>query len=454
MRSYLTLSARLLVIALAASVALATAGARDDAKEPHHFGVPRSDYVARRAAAMSALGDGILVLRGTIEEEHGETKFHQNPWFFYLTGVDAPGAYLVLNPLAPEGSRSVIYLPPVDPTFERWIGPQTKPGTETARVYGFDDARETDRFESDVAAILESAEASKRLKIYSVVPHGEDARFSRDLALVETLQGLVPADRAKTWEIDDARYELGELRRKKSEAELAVLRRAIEITAEAQRDFARVTAPGRFEYEGEAAIIAAFLRNGAARAGFPSIVGSGPFSTVLHYSTNNRKMEAGDLVVVDIGAEYNYYTADITRTWPVSGRFTPRQREVYSLVLGAQQAAERAYRPGMSMRDLHRAAAEHMRASALRDSRGETLDRAFLHGLGHFLGLEVHDVGDPTKPLQPGDVITIEPGIYLPDEKLGVRIEDDYLVTEKGLVKLSSALPSDPDGIERMMRDR
>jgi Xaa-Pro aminopeptidase len=235
-------------------------------------------------------------------------------------------------------------------------------------------------------------------------------------------------------------------------AEIALLQKAIDITGEAQRDAATQIRPGAFEYEVQAALEAAFTRNGSERPGFPSIVGSGFYSTVLHYDQNHKKIDAGDTVVVDIGAEFSYYTADITRTYPASGKFTSRQREIYQLVLDAQRAAERAFKPGQStLAQLNRVAIETIKSSPLRDKEGNTLERYFIHGLGHWLGMDVHDVGNYTN-LPVGAVFTIEPGIYIPEEKLGVRIEDDYLVTEKGLVKLSRAIPSEPDEIERIMQ--
>jgi Xaa-Pro aminopeptidase len=184
--------------------------------------------------------------------------------------------------------------------------------------------------------------------------------------------------------------------------------------------------------------------------GFPSIVGSGFYSTVLHYNENRKRIDAGDTIVVDIGAEYSYYTADITRTYPATGKFTERQRAIYQLVLDAQRAAERAYKPGATIGDLQQAARDMMRRSSLRDRQGNTLDRYFIHGLGHWLGMDVHDVGS-YGPLPVGSVFTIEPGIYIPEEKLGVRIEDDYLVTETGLVKMSAKIPCEIDDIERLM---
>lgn len=412
-------------------------------------GIPVAEYAARRAAAMARLDDGLLVVRGTVEEELGETwRFRQNNWFMYLSGADAPGAVLVLNPFAQGSDRETLYLPARDPIQERWTGPKIGPGPDAQRQFGIA-TRDLALLGDDLRAISDRlVKANRRVVLYTIAPAGPDAKYSRDGAFAEVVRGLLPAGAT----VGDARAALAEQRRIKSQAEIDLLVRAIEITEEAHREVARTVAPGRYEYEVEGAILGTFVRSGAQRAGFPSIVGSGVYSTILHYAENSKQIEAGDLVVVDIGAEYYHYTADITRTWPATGRFTARQREVYQLVLDAQEAAVRAYRPGITLRDLHAVAAATMRRSSLRDSKGLTLDTAFIHGLSHFLGMDVHDVGDVAKPLMPGDVFTIEPGIYLADERLGVRIEDDYLVTEAGLVKLSKGLPSTPDEIERMMR--
>lgn len=401
---------------------------------------------------MSALKDGMLVLRGSVEEEFGEVgRFRQNNWFMYLTGCEAPGAYLVLDPLSTAGERETLYLPARDPYQERWTGAQPGAGGDASRHYGIRTVRDAVSLTRDMRdAIERSTKGGRRLTLYTIAPQGPDARFTRDGGFAELLRQLVPPRLAQQVGVEDASRTLAELRRTKSPAELARLSRAIEITSAAEREAAQAIAPGRFEYEIESVILATFVRNGSQHVGFPSIVGSGIASTVLHYNENAKRIDAGDLVVVDIGAEVDYYTADLTRTWPASGRFTPRQREIYQLVLDAQEAAVRGYGPGMSIRDLHAIAVDTMRRSPLRDSKGNTLDSAFIHGLSHFLGMDVHDVGDVSSALRPGDVITIEPGIYLPDERLGVRIEDDFLVTDAGLVKLSKDLPSAPDEIERI----
>jgi Xaa-Pro aminopeptidase len=249
------------------------------------------------------------------------------------------------------------------------------------------------------------------------------------------------------------------MRKWKSPAEVALLQKAIDITGEAQRDIAANLRPGMYEFEIQALLEAAFTRNGSERPGFPSIVGSGIYSTILHYEENHKKIEDGDLVVCDIGAEYSLYTADITRTYPANGKFTSRQRAVYQLVLDTQSAIAAYWKPGMTQSDLQRFTQEYLRKSTLRardtDGREYTMDHFFIHGFGHYLGMDVHDVGNSSLPMRPGEVFTIEPGIYIQSEKLGVRIEDDYLVTpENTLRKMSEKIPSAPGEIERIMAAR
>ena len=417
---------------------------------------PSSEYAARRQKLMSQVKDGVTVLIGAREEDLGEVgRFRQKNDFMYLTGVETPGAYLILVPagLIPDKpGREILFIPARNLIQEKWTGPQMGPGAEAEKYFGIREVMASDKFFSTLLDIVGSAPAraegrNQIAKIYTVAPGGSDAIMTREGRFVETLRGVSSAYR-----ILDVSRTIGEMRKIKSAGEQALLQKAIDISGEGQRDCRNTVKPGLFEYEVQAVIEAAFTRNGSERPGYPSIVGSGINSTVLHYNENKKRIDEGDLVVVDVGAEYSYYTADITRTYPASGRFTERQRQVYQLVLDAQRAAEKAFKLGESTTaSLKQVASEVIRSSPLRDSHGNTLDRYFIHGLSHWLGMDVHDVGDYSKPLPVGSVITIEPGIYIPDEKLGVRIEDNYLITESGLVKLSAKIPSDPDEIERLM---
>jgi Xaa-Pro aminopeptidase len=241
------------------------------------------------------------------------------------------------------------------------------------------------------------------------------------------------------------------LRRIKFAYEKEQLQKAIMITQEAHSIIANEIRPGVEESTIQGLLEYAFTVSGALRPAFPSIVGSGKNSTVLHYTQNERAMQEGDLVVVDIGAEFNYYCADLTRTYPVSGRFTQRQKHIYEQVLETQNYIATIARPGfwISNKNEPDKSLHHLAVSFLRE-RG--FDQYFPHGIGHFLGMDVHDVGDVTVPLEPGDVITIEPGIYISEEKVGVRIEDNYLMLENGLVCLSEELPKDVESIEAMVQ--
>jgi Xaa-Pro aminopeptidase len=416
---------------------------------------PKSEYAKRRQALMQKVNDGVVVLIGALEEDQGEVaRFRQKNDFMYLTGVETPAAYLMLVPagLIPgKPASETVFIPPRNPIRERWTGVQLGPGPEAEKTFGVQEVAGSDKFKDRLNELLSSPafkgeSAAPKARLYTIISKGPTAEIERETYFVERIRQTNPHV-----QIADLSPIVAELRKVKSQSEIALLQKAIDSTGESQREAARVVRPGAFEYEAQAAIEAAFTRNGSERPGFPSIIGSGIYSTILHYDTNRKKIEAGDLVVVDIGAEYSYYTADITRTFPASARFTPRQREIYQLVLDAQRAAEKAFKLGEStLAALHRAAVAVMKASPVRDKQGNTLEKYFIHGLSHWLGMDVHDVGGySTLPV--GAVFTIEPGIYIPEEKLGVRIEDDYLVTATGLVKLSRAIPAEADEIERLM---
>ncbi len=414
----------------------------------------KTEFRERRKRLMEQLKDGPIVLVGAYEEDFGEVgRFRQKNDIMYLTGVQTPGAYLILVPqglIADKPAQEILFIPSRNPAQEQWTGVQVGPGPEAEQKFGITEVAGSDKFQQRLREILsavsrKAGQSSPRL--YTIIPSGRAAYLTRERYFVDSLRRLSPEAR-----IEDLSPHLAEMRKIKSPAEVQLIQKAVDITGEAHRDTARAIRPGAYEYEVQGALEYAFTRNGAERPGFPSIVGSGIYSTILHYNENRKKIEAGDTVVVDIGAEYSYYSADITRTYPASGKFTPRQREIYQLVLDAQRACEKSFKPGqMSMNQLGEVALEVMRKSPLRDKAGNTLDRYFIHGLGHWLGMDVHDVGSYNGPMPPGSVITIEPGIYIPEERLGVRIEDDYLVTDSGLVKLSGKIPSDPDAIEQWM---
>jgi Xaa-Pro aminopeptidase len=424
---------------------------------------PVGEYRARRQKLLSQIKDGIVVILGNVEEDMGvEMRFRQNNWMAYLTGVRTPSAAVMLVPQglpSAGGAREIVFIPQRSPFNERWTGVQLGPGPDAAKTFGVESVLAKNELwaklkEAAQLPAFRNAQGQTTMKLYTISPpnavNGEMIEYNFVQRAHRELPGV---------EVTSVADIIGEMRRVKSPSEIALLQKAIDITGEAEHDIAVKLKPGMYEYEVQAILEAAFTRNGSERPGFPSIVGSGLYSTILHYEENHKKIDPGDLVVCDIGAEYSLYTADITRTFPANGKFTPRQREIYQLVLDTQTAAAAHWEPGMSNYDLHQFAVDYLRKSPLRakdtDGRQYTMEHFFIHALGHLLGMDVHDVADFPHPLQPGEVFTIEPGIYIQTEKLGVRIEDDYLVLPNGtLRKLSGQIPSAPDEIERIMASR
>ena len=245
------------------------------------------------------------------------------------------------------------------------------------------------------------------------------------------------------------------MRQIKSPGELAFLKEAIDLTLDSHLEAMKLMRPALYEYQVAAKMVEVHAWGGSEAEGYAPIVGAGPNSTALHYDKLSRKIEDGDIVVLDVGAQYSGYSADITRTIPANGKFTPRQREIYEIVLGAQNAALAALKPGMDFCNKNGKSVQKIAYAYIdthgKDLHGKSLGPYFIHGLGHHIGLNVHDPGDHCAPFQPGMVITIEPGIYIPEENLGVRIEDDALITESGHKLLSERLARDPDEIEKIM---
>ena len=405
-------------------------------------GIDRAEFRSRRQAYAARSADGVTVLFNALEEELREFAVDKN--FYYLTGTAIPDAILVLSP-AHSQHKETLFIPERDLAQEKWTGPKLAPGAETATQLGIDRVLGLEQFQSEITALM-----AGQKKLYAVLPNRKGtAPPSTQEGHVSRLRGLFPFA-----EITQATTPIAHLRMTKSASELALLKRAIQITLVAHGAACRAVADGRLEYEVEAALEFEFRRAGATRPAFPSIVGSGPNSVILHYDENSRQMHRGELVVVDIGAEFEEYAADITRTYPVGGKFSSRQREIYRIVFAAQEAALKAVKPGVVIGKsgpIHRAAFEYIDSHG-KDLKGNSLGQYFIHGTSHHLGLDVHDaVSDPNRVLEPGMVITVEPGIYIPDENLGVRIEDVVLITETGYELLSKDLPRTPEDIEKMM---
>lgn len=417
--------------------------------------VPVELLRARRQALLERMGTGVAILRSTdqrsLEAEGGhpqDSDFRQDNDFFYLTGLETPASWLVLiaNDSLPD--EQILFLPPRDTLAERWTGPALGPGPEAEAQTGIADVRSNATAERDIRRLVLRPNSPARVgRLY--IPRGEregTIALFRDLVFSSSVSQTPPL-------VADLRPLVAAGRLVKDADEQRRLRRAIDITAQAQREAMRAIRPGMWEYEIEAVIEATFRRSGAERVGFPSIVGAGTNATVLHYDKSRGQSAKGDLVVMDIGAEYGYYTADVTRTAPVSGTFSDRQRALYRLVLATQQATIDSVRPGITTQDLNRIARVYMREHSGELCQPGTCDRYFVHGVSHWLGMDVHDVGDYSTPFAPGMVLTVEPGIYVPEERIGIRIEDDVLVTPDGHELLSAGAPRQPGDIEALMRE-
>src|SRR5713101_451102 len=397
----------------------------------------------RRRALLQRIGHGTVVIPAAHERDLEkdyvqDNDFRQNNTFFYFTELETQDAWLLLTARGPDSLETVLFLPPRNPGQERWTGLRLGPDSVGVRLSGIPTVLPTDSLERR----LRAARAQVRGPIY--VPLDVTTRDERRVIDVvfsaQDVRNLRPlADSMR--EVKDA----DELRR---------LRTAIDISVAGHVAAMQAARPGMYEYEIEAVLEAGFRRHGADRVGYPSIVGSGPNSTTLHYDVNRRQTQDGDLIVVDAGAEWGQYTADVTRTFPVNGKFTPRQKAIYDLVLATQQAAFDSTRPGATIAQLNRVARDYMRTHSGTLCGAQTCDAYFIHGLSHWLGMDVHDVGDYSTPLKAGMVLTIEPGIYLAQEALGVRIEDDVLVTATGAEWLSAKAPKTTAEIERLMGRR
>jgi Xaa-Pro aminopeptidase len=379
-------------------------------------------YQTRRQQLAVEL-DGAIVLSAAAAEDL--VQYQQEDNFYYLTGFREPASILLLDATG-DAMEEFLFIPTRDLDEERWTGVKLGPGIEAAEQTGFGAVEELAAFGDRLKAILEDTNT-----VYTLTDQEADLSRLREIAPRANFEDIRPA--------------IAAMRQVKAPTEISLLEKAIELTLNAHEAAASIIRPEVMEYEVEAVIEYEFRQGGAERPAFPSIVGSGPFASILHYDRNDRRMLDGDLVVVDIGAEYGGYTADITRTYPVNGRFTERQREIYQIVLDAQKAALERVKPGArtgGADGIHAAARDYIESKGYGDY--------FIHGTSHHIGLHVHDVGDTRRELEPNMVLTVEPGIYIPDENIGVRIEDDVVVTETGYRMLSD-FPREIDEIEALM---
>jgi Xaa-Pro aminopeptidase len=389
--------------------------------------VPLDEFRARRTAIRQSLDGGVLLLKGQVEAYDQVFRFQQEPNFYYLTGWGEPGAALLLTP-----SDEILFLPSRNEHAERYGGKRTSPQDAVAHsVTGFENVLPIEKLETELDKAL-----SSHSRLYA--------------PWTETYAGQLRL-RYPFREVADAAPLIAKLRVKKSEAEVAAIERATDVSIEAHHSVWKQLAAGQYEYHVAAILLDTFLAAGCEGPAYSPIVGSGPNGAILHYMSNQRRMDRGELVVIDAAAQCDAYASDITRTVPVGGKFTPRQREIYQIVLGAQKAAITAVKPGAMLsgsgESLTKIARDYIDGHG-KDLHGEGLGKYFTHDIGHQVGLQVHDARSDG-PLEAGMVITIEPGVYIGDEKLGVRIEDVVLVTPNGAKVLSAALPKEPDEIEK-----
>ncbi len=390
---------------------------------------PSEELRTRRAALRKSLEgppDAVLLLKGQIEPYDAYFAFAQEPNFYYLTGWTEPGAVLLLTP-----TSEILFLPRRDAHAERYHGHRASPEDPDARAKtGFDKVLPIENLESELDQALET-----------------HSRLSAPWT--ETYAGQLRA-RYPFREVADATPLIAKLRAIKSPSEIAAIQHATDVSVAAHRAAWKRLAAGEYEYQIAATFMGAFLENGCEGPSYSPIIGSGPNGAILHYSSNQRRMDRGEVVVMDAAAQCDGYASDITRTVPVGGKFSAREREIYQIVLGGQKAAIAAVKPGAQLtgdgESLTKIARDYIDAHG-KDLHGEPLGKYFTHGIGHSVGLQVHD--GPLGPLEAGMVITIEPGVYIPEEQIGVRIEDVVLVTADGAKVLSAALPKEPDEIEK-----
>jgi Xaa-Pro aminopeptidase len=426
-------------------------------------------FAKRRQELMNILSDGAIIIAAGHDVPRNndvDYEFRQQSSFWYLTGFDEPDAVAVLRPGNPE--PYALFVRPYDPKFEIWVG--FRVGVEGAvERLGADVAYSIEDLDEELPQLLENVETV----YYSL---GSDEPLDRRVSdLIRRRRAGAQRGGNPLLSIEDPKLVIDQMRLIKSGEEIAALQQAIEVTARGFEAAMRATRPGMYEYQIQAQLEAEFRRLGSPRNGYLSIVASGPNSCILHYIRNRAQMNDGDLLLIDAGAEVDYYTADITRTWPVNGRFSPEQRAVYDVVLEAQRQAIDIIGPEVRLDDVHQAALRVL-VQGLVDLRvlegevdGLIEQKAhqpyYMHGTSHWLGLDVHDAGkywegETSVALRESMVFTVEPGLYFGTQAtespaalkgIGIRIEDNVLVTAIGHRVLSVAIPSKVEEIEALV---
>ncbi len=411
---------------------------------------PNGSYGERRARLRAQVDAPVVIFGFTGREDASPSYvFGQEENFYYLTGHNEEGAALLLLPeKSDSGLKEILFLPPRNKQLERWNGPRI----------GFDDADAGQRTAfatvEPFAKLKETLEtlAKTYTSFYTLLPGRVENGYPHRTNWNNWLRTNFSAITLK-----DVAQPIAAMRQVKSATEMVILGRSIDLSADAHIEAMKMIRPGLYEYEVAARMVYVHMRGGAEREGYAPIVGTGFNSTLLHYNGARAQIKDGDLVLMDVACEYAGYSADITRTVPANGKFTPRQREIYEIVLAASDAAIAAIKPGVMMAGntpgtLLKIATDVINSRG-KDKDGNPLGKYFIHGLGHPIGLNVHDPAVPGRALEPGMVLTIEPGIYIPDENIGVRIEDDILVTETGAKNLSARVPRTATEIEKQMAE-
>ena len=407
----------------------------------------RAEFARHRAALLERIGDGVAVVFGS-HPRGDHLRFRQRNRFYYLTGVEIASAALILDG---KREKAILFLPPArEGRSAIYNGPSLGPGPEAAAEYGIEEVRSVSELEKALKEIAaQSNQVWALLSKEEAVASGTsaDRRRSRfpwsagkpdEILAGEWLEKILPDASVK-----DVSPEIDDLRRVKTPWEIERMTEACRIAGLGHVAAMRATCPGTFEYEIEAAAMKEFIANGAFYPAYNAIVGAGPNNNILHYSLSADVADDGELVLVDFGPDYRYYASDVTRTWPVSGKFTPRQRKVYMDCLEIQRRLIEFIKPGVTLPEIFKLCQE------LSFEMG--YEKNHLHGPSHYIGMAVHDAGLGSKPLEPGVVISVEPGLYFLDEGWGIRIEDDVLVTEKGCRVLTDMVPKHPDEIEAIM---
>ncbi|MGA2166666.1 MAG: Xaa-Pro peptidase family protein [Terracidiphilus sp.] len=431
---------------------------------------PAMVYRARRVALAARLHGGVAILFAAEEAQLDLTPYRQDEDFYYLTGWNEPGAALLIvgdvgqartsgaqtagAPAARE-YKEILFLPTRDLRMEKYTGAKldaASPGV--AEAAGVDAVQPM----TELVGVLNRLIDGDRRLARNIWAQPEAPQSKALVGFTRATLGMDASDSAR-----DVTALTAELRLVKDAGEIALLKKAADASIVAQRAMMKAVKPGVTERALVGKMTAAWMENGCERASYAPIVGSGINSTVLHYSENSRTLEDGDILLVDAACEYSMYASDITRTVPVNGHFTARQREIYNIVLGAQQAAIDAFVAGKSkINDRERRDPDSLDNAAYnyinthgKSLKGEPLGQYWLHGLGHMVGIDVHDPADYPVVLKPGMVFTIEPGVYIPEEKIGVRIECVFLVGADGkLIDLVAALPHTAEDVEAAMQGR